>query len=132
MHTSFTTDAACMAKCMDSQKLHSHLGYYLRDKELRDKIVSRVKRPVATSSSSSSSSSSGCGRDQCYFTGALKLLQQVDTLDFVLLYSGQLSVEDLDRVKRIARTSILKLPYFMQDTLSYLSALKEIKRENVL
>ena len=38
------------------------------------------------------------GRDQCYFTGAVKLLQLRRHIDFVKLHAAKVSVEEIGRV----------------------------------
>ena len=121
-----------MARSMDSSELHSHLSKYLTDSVLRDKVVYRAKR---TLQGAKSSSEDGCGWDQCYFAGAVKILRRLGKIDFTLLYSGKVSIEDLPKVKHIARTSILKLPHFLSGqsgVTSYSLALQEIKRENAI
>ena len=119
-------DSACMARYLGPGELHAHLGKYLRDEELRSRAVFRVKRNLADSSTS------GNGWDQCYFAGAVKILRLVESIDFSLLHSGKLTLDDLDRVRRIAKISVLKLPRFLRDTPAYVSTLEEMKRENCL
>lgn len=110
-----------MANRMDSDQLYHHLSNYIDDHKFRSKIVFRVKRrsrsgrpPLLDAQGERcSTEESGCGWDQCYFTGAIKILRRLCEVDLSLLYSGRLAVEDLDRVKRIARISIIKLPWFL-------------------
>lgn len=125
-------DASCMARSMDSSQLYYHLRKYLTDPTLRRKIVYRAKRTLP---GARKSAEDGCGWDQCYFTGAVKILRKLDKIDFPVLYSGKVSVEDLPRVKHIARTSIVKLPCFLSGpngVASYSRALQEMKRENAI
>ena len=47
-------------------------------------------------------------------TGAVELLRHADQVDFNVLYSGRLSLEEARRVKRVARQNCLKLPDFVK------------------
>ena len=69
----------------------------------------------------------------------MKILCKLGEVDFSLLHCGRLAVEDLDRAKRIARTSIIKVPWFLLSSeggvscgqvVSYERTLHEIKRVN--
>jgi hypothetical protein len=62
---------------------------------------------------------------QTVFSGAVKILRQAREIDFKLLYSGKLCLDELNRIKRIRRASI-KLPHFLQDIALYRHALREI------
>ena len=125
-HAHSHTDSACMARYLDPAQLHAHLGKYLQDEELRSRTVFRVKKDLADPSTS------GNGWDQCYFAGAVKILRLVESIDFSLLHSGKLTLDDLDRARRIAKVSVLKLPRFLRDTRAYVSTLEGMKRENCL
>ena len=131
-----------MALRMDSEQLFHHLGKYISDHKFRNKIVFRVTRSRSggTRGEGCSCEESGyCGWDQCYFSGAIKILCKLGEVDFSLLHCGRLAVEDLDRAKRIARTSIIKVPWFLLSSeggascgqvVSYERTLHQIKRVN--
>ena len=122
-----------MAQRMDTDELHSHLRMYVLDPDVRRKIVLRAKRSYGKKPSRSSHC--GSGWDQCYFIGAVKILQQMDTTDFTLMHSGKLSLEDCEHVGRVAKTKVLKLPQFIStddNVRNYYSILAEIKRANFL
>lgn len=130
-----------MAPRMDLDQLHHHLGKYIDNHEFRSKIVFRVKRSQSnhTRGGCSSDEESGYGWDQCYFSGAMKILHRLNEIDFAHLHCGRLALEDLDRVKHIARTSVIKLPWFLSErgavnfsgqVVSYEESLRQIKRVN--
>ena len=121
---------------MDPDQLHHHLVKYVDDHEFRSKIVFRVKRSFREGCNSDEN---GYGWDQCYFSGAIKILHRLNEIDFVRLHCGRLALEDLERVKRIARTSVIKLPWFLSErgavnfggqVASYEESLRQIKRVN--
>lgn len=146
MHTTYITphtrahthtpDTAHMAQTMDTDELFSHIQCYVLDPDIRRKIVLRAKRSHHEKRGKGARSSySGCGWDQCYFIGAVKMLRQLDTIDFTLMHSGKLSLEDCERVGRLAKTDVLKLPQFIateENVRSYCRILAEIKVANFL
>ncbi|XP_071956157.1 microtubule-associated tyrosine carboxypeptidase 1-like [Antedon mediterranea] len=105
---------ACKSLEMSFQQLYDHLGTYVRDSNYRWKLVMRVKRVL-----DDVNDVGGYGKDQCYFTGAVQLLRNIDETDFVLLYSGRIAVEELPRIRRLARMNCIKLPTFLQDVAKY-------------
>ncbi len=123
-----------MAQKMDTDELFSHIERYVLDPDIRRKIVLRAKRSHHLKlSRGTGSSHSGCGWDQCYFIGAVKILRQLGNIDLTLMHSGKLSLEDCERVGRLAKTDILKLPQFIsteENVRSYCRALAEIKTTN--
>ncbi len=131
-----TPDTAHMAQKMDTDELFSHIQCYVLDPDIRRKIVLRAKRSHHLKSSKDRvTSHSGCGWDQCYFGGAVKILRELSNIDFSLMHSGKLSVEDCERVGRLAKTDVLKLPHFVsteENVRSYCRTLAEIKTANFL
>lgn len=128
-----TPDTAHMAQIMDTDELYSHIQCYILDPDIRRKIVLRAKRSHRLPSKGTGYF--GCGWDQCYFIGAVKMLRQLDNIDFTLMHSGKLSVEDCERVGRLAKTSVLKLPQFIcteENARLYCCTLAEIKATNFL
>ena len=60
------------------------------------------------------------------------ILRNIDKIDFTLLYSGKVCVDELPRVRRLARLDCLKLPHFMRDMDEYLKQLRTIAAVNGL
>lgn len=58
--------------------------------------------------------------------GALKLLRNVETLDWAALYCGEICVDEVQRVHRIARRDIVSLPTFLADVDKYRKQLRQI------
>ncbi|XP_038049335.1 uncharacterized protein KIAA0895-like [Patiria miniata] len=112
---------ACKATEMTFHELFDHLGQYLMDKELRWKYVMRVKRCLQDPGGVG-----GNGKDQCYFTGAVDILRNIDNTDFHLLYSGKISREEIPRIKRMARLDFIKLPAFLQNQETYRKQLRHM------
>lgn len=56
----------------------------------------------------------------------MDILQNLDEIDFDVLFSGKIALEDLPRVKHSARLSLIKLPGFMKDKEAYISSLRKI------
>lgn len=54
-----------------------------------------------------------------HFLGAVNILRNADTINFMLLYSGKITVDDLPRVQRLARLGCIKVPYFLKDMTGY-------------
>ena len=65
-------------------------------------------------------------------SGALKLLQNVETLDWVALYSGEICLDEVQRVRRVARRDIITLPTFLADADEYRERLRQIALINGL
>lgn len=64
-------------------------------------------------------------------SGAVRILRKADDIDFKLLYSGKLCLDELQRIKRIRRASV-KLPHFLVNAALYKQALKEMLYVNGL
>lgn len=110
-----------MADRMTFAQLFNHMEKYIELPAERWKLVTRVKRGI------SDPNTRGCySRDQAYFEGAVEILQSLDTIDFGLLMSGKLCLDELDKVKKIARCDQLKLPAFVKSLKSYKDRLRRI------
>ena len=74
----------------------------------------------------------GNGEVQVYFEGAVSILQQVDTIDPVLLFCGRITLDDmkLSRVLRVVRRDGVLLPEFARNTNSYRKKLRQIAISN--
>ncbi|XP_071818934.1 microtubule-associated tyrosine carboxypeptidase 1-like [Apostichopus japonicus] len=112
---------ACKSEEMTFQELFEHLESYLLDSDVRWKLVMRVKRYLPDPNMKG-----GTGKDQCYFRGAVDILRKLDRIDFEVLYSGKVALEDLPRVRHSARLTSIKLPPFMKDKATYTSHLRKI------
>ena len=76
----------------------------------------------------------GLYKDQVYLEGAINILKERRTIDFVGLFCGKLSLEDLKRPaieKRLKKENIL-LPRFMDDMDDYMKALDVIAKTNFI
>jgi hypothetical protein len=112
---------ACMADTLTFEQLYNHMKTYIDDPEERWKLVTRVKRGI------SDPFQIGCySRDQSYFEGAVNILQNLDSIDFVLLMSGKICVDELPLVKKMARLEKLKLPKFFENLTEYKERLRYI------
>ncbi|XP_071485128.1 uncharacterized protein [Diadema antillarum] len=118
---------ACKASIMTFEELFAHLGHFLENRELRWRYVMRVKRSLPDPGGVG-----GYGNDQCYFKGAVEILQNLENIDFHLLYAGKVCVESLPRIRRMARLECIRLPHFMQDMAAYIKTLKSIAAINGL
>ncbi|KAI0243036.1 hypothetical protein LSAT2_009090 [Lamellibrachia satsuma] len=112
---------ACMAVNLTFQDLYDHLEHYVSDRELRWKHVMRVKRVL-----SDASLVGGSGHDQCYFEGAVHILRHIDSIDFAVLYSGKICLDEINRVHRLCRLDCIRMPSFMRDMVKYRRRLTQI------
>ncbi|KAF6029041.1 hypothetical protein EB796_012651 [Bugula neritina] len=112
---------ACMAESMTFKELFHHLEEYVYDPQRRWHYVMRVKRHLPDPNDLG-----GLGKDQCYFEGAMEILQGIDDLELPLIYSGTLCNDETSRVKRLARLDCLKLPSFLDDIDNYRHQLRWI------
>nr|XP_006813054.1 PREDICTED: uncharacterized protein KIAA0895-like [Saccoglossus kowalevskii] len=118
---------SCKATEMSFEELYDHLQHYLQHPEHRWRHVMRVKRGLENPNALG-----GYGKDQCYFAGTVEILRNIDNIDFNLLYSGKICLDEVNRVRRVARTRSLRLPHFMQDIEQYKKRLKYMARINGL
>ena len=74
----------------------------------------------------------GNGEVQVYFEGAVKILEQVDTIDPALLFCGRITLDDMElsRVKRVVRREGILLPGFARNIYQYRKALRRISLAN--
>jgi hypothetical protein len=69
-----------------------------------------------------------------YLEGAIQILRERSNIDFVNLYCGKLSLEDVKRPnieKRLKKEDLL-LPSFMRNMDGYMSALNIIAKTNFI
>jgi hypothetical protein len=114
-------DLACMADRMTFEQLFHHMARYIDKPEERWKLVTRVKRGISNPMVIGAYS-----RDQSYFEGAIEILENIDNIDFYLLMSGKLCVDELFQASKIARLNALKLPKFIRNIEKYKDKLRHI------
>ena len=113
----------CMAEKMTFEQLFNHMEHYVDLPEERWKLVTRVKRGI------SDPHAIGCyTRDQCYFEGAVDILENLNNIDFNLLMTGKICLDELPLIRKCAKvnTTKLKQPKFMRDLRTYKRQLREI------
>ena len=64
--------------------------------------------------------------------GAVQFLQNRHTIDIIGLFTGKISLEDLQKpkIQKVLNKESIKLPPFMQDMDKYMEALDIIARTN--
>jgi hypothetical protein len=62
--------------------------------------------------------------------GAIEILRRKEEIDWKLLYSGKISLDDMDNVKDIVNLDCVRLPLFLQDVDLYMKELQEIQDVN--
>ena len=61
----------------------------------------------------------------CYVPlGVVEILRNIENIDFQVLYSGKVSVDEIPRVRRVARTDCIKTPKFLADLEHYKKTLR--------
>jgi hypothetical protein len=58
--------------------------------------------------------------------GAVEILQNIDDLDFNVLFSGKVCVDEVNRVHRLARKECIRLPTFLDNIEKYKKKLRHI------
>lgn len=110
---------------MTFEQLYNHMEKYIEIPNERWKLVTRVKRGI------SDPFTRGCySRDQSYLEGAIDILENIDNIDFMLLMSGKICLDELDRIKRISRTDSIKTPKFLRNLKMYKDKLRQIAITN--
>lgn len=64
--------------------------------------------------------------------GAVKILRNLDAIDFTVLMSGKICYDEVSRIKRVVRRELIKLPVFMHNMKEYLRKLQKMKVLNGL
>mmetsp|Transcript_10298 Transcript_10298/g.10285 ORF Transcript_10298/g.10285 Transcript_10298/m.10285 type:complete len:120 (-) Transcript_10298:37-396(-) len=116
-----------MASKMSFVDLFNDLEKFIDNPKRRFKCVARVKRGLIDTSEPG-----GLYKDQVYLEGAIQILRERKTTDFIGLYCGKLSLDDLKKQqieKRLKKEGIL-LPKFMQNMEEYMKALDVIATVN--
>lgn len=116
--------AACMSTVMGFRELYEHLGGVEPDPEPRWRLVYRIKRSLGAEELG------GYGKDQCYLAGAVKILLNRKKLNFPMLFSGKLSYDEVDKIRRTVRMEgCLRSPY-LDNMASYHKHLNEVASLN--
>ena len=103
------------------EQIYNHMAAYVEIPDERWKLVTRVKRGI-----SDPHAVGGYSRDQSYFEGAIDILQNLYDVDFNLLMSGKICLDELERIKRLSRVNAIKLPKFFQNMKKYKESLRKI------
>jgi len=120
--------SAYMASKMSFVDLFNDLEKYIDNPRRRWKCVVRVKRGITDTGEPG-----GLYKDQVYLEGAIQILRERSNIDFLGLYCGKLSLEDLKRPmieKRIKKDGGLILPTFMSNMDEYFKSLEIIAKTN--
>ncbi|CAG5131548.1 unnamed protein product [Candidula unifasciata] len=117
----FAYYTACKSTEMTFRQLFDHVGRYTSNTNYRWKQVMRVKRGLKDPNDLG-----GFGNDQCYFEGAVSILRNMENIDFLLLMSGKLCYDEVDRIKRVIRKDCLRYPSFMNKMGPYRRTLQKI------
>jgi len=64
--------------------------------------------------------------------GALDLLRNAETIDWTTLYSGEICMDEVQRVRRVARRGIISLPTLLADVATYRQQLRQVAAVNGL
>ncbi|XP_059170391.1 putative tyrosine carboxypeptidase MATCAP2 isoform X2 [Physella acuta] len=123
----FTYYTVCKSAEYNFKELFDHIGRYTSNIDYRWKQVMRVKRGL-----SDPNHLGGLANDQCYFEGAVSILRNIDKIDFNLLMSGKICIDEVDRIKRVVRKDFIRLPTFMHNMTAYKNTLKQMSVLNGL
>lgn len=119
---------AYQASTMSFVELYNDLATYQEDPVKRWRMCLWVKRGMTDTSKPG-----GLYKDQVYLAGALSILKYRKHIDFVALFSGKISLSDLNRpfILRVMNTKNIKLPYFVQGWF-YNKALDTLAKANFI
>lgn len=107
-------------------ELHSHVS----DAKRCWQICCRIKRGMLDTSQPGA-----FYMDQAYFKGAVEILKHLDEVDFGRLYSGQIALQDLDKVHFLLRKELVRLPRFLNSAeklQAYLVHCRALIKENMI
>jgi len=122
----------CRAREVGFTALFFELRQYVSSPEARWSYCLRCKRGLKNTALPGS-----LGKDRAYLEGAVKILQRLNELDFVLLHSMKVSLEDYSDAKilLLRNTSLarqLQIPSFIKNMSEYKEKLKEIAKVNMI
>ena len=56
----------------------------------------------------------------------MHILRNIDSIDFAVLYSGKICLDEINRVHRLCRLDCIRIPSFMRDMVKYRRRLTQI------
>ncbi|XP_063803910.1 putative tyrosine carboxypeptidase MATCAP2 [Pseudophryne corroboree] len=116
------------ASQMSFSELFKDLAQFVEDPNTRWHYCMRAKRGCTDTSQPGC-----CSKDQVYLDGILHILRHRDTIDFRLLTCmGQVSYEDIHRLKQFAVFPNAKIPQFLKSQVQYKKHLMNIMKVNGL
>ncbi|XP_063780956.1 putative tyrosine carboxypeptidase MATCAP2 [Pseudophryne corroboree] len=116
------------ASQMSFCELFKILAQYVEDPDTRWHYCMRAKRGCTDTSQPGC-----CSKDQVYLDGILHLLRHRDTINFRLLTCmGQVSYEDMYRLKQFAVFPNARIPQFLKNRGQYMKHLTNIMKVNGL
>ena len=115
------------AKEHSFRELFNMLEKYVSDPDRRWKFCVNAKRGLKDTSEPG-----GDGKAQCYFEGAVNILQNIISIDIALLFCGKIAMDEHDRVKRVVRRDGLTLPPFAENIEYYRYRLLLMAKKNRL
>jgi hypothetical protein len=110
-HAALRYLAVVLAQDSDFVGLFKQLSNHILDKEECFRFCARAKRGVTNTAIPRAS---GCMKDQSYLIGAIDILSNIESIDFVALYAGLIDREDCVRLKNVLRVEGIRLPPFLQ------------------
>ena len=116
-----------MGETMTFEQLYNHMETYVKDENERWKLVTRVKRGISDPNTVGS-----YARDQAYFEGACRILENIDNIDFKLLMSGKICLDELDSLADVAKLENIRLPKFFKNMKKYKEKIRQIAVVNGL
>ena len=99
---------AVVACKSDFVTLFKEMSKYVSEKEECFRFCVRAKRGVVNTEVPKA-----FGLDQSYLVGAVDILRNVHSTDFVALYSGLIDREDSQRLGNLLRLDVIRLPPFL-------------------
>jgi len=119
--------SVCRGVSMSFAELYADLSRYISDPDRCWEQCMRVKRGFEDTSQHGA-----FAKDQVYLDGAIRILAERHELDFELLYTGQVSLDDMVWVAEVANISLTHTPHFLKDVSVYRRCLEEIIEQNGL
>lgn len=118
-----------MASKYSFVELFNDIEKYIDSRASRWKFVLRLKRGLIETCEPG-----GLYKDQCYLEGAVEFLQNRNNIDIIGLFTGKISMDDLNRpkIQKVLNKEGIKLPTFVQDMDKYMAALDIIARTNLI
>lgn len=102
---------------MTEEELIVHVEKYFIDTQKVQRLIRRVKMVQ--------------GKIQIYFEGCVRILQNIDSIDFDILFAGKINLKDAAKLKKVVRRRFVKLPkFYSRNRKRYLEKLREVKLFN--